>query len=223
MSRVRDNLFGMTPHSPCHHWLTLPDAITSIGASPEAVFQTQGRDVLLDVVAGTDTAGTNALAALLADPKEVNEHLMALQRGLALGATFCVPETLTTKNVLSVRCMGSVTHLRSEVCFRLKRGVSWQHVFRACHPALVSYPHPTPAEYEPGFRCFYGGIVGYLDMPKETCNAFLNLRSIVALENAIWTHGGVGITDKSNPPDELKEVQGKLAPVFVACEAGGHT
>jgi len=66
------------------------------------------------------------------------------------------------------------------------------------------------AEIEKVPRSFYGGSIGFIDFNGEINQAII-IRSFLAKNNEIFYRAGAGVVLKSNPANELQEVNNKLA------------
>lgn len=192
---------------------------TFLGATPERLARTEGREFRTVAMAGSigrgaDAAGDDRLAAeLLASDKDREEHLVVVEMlREALGS---VAERLTVERVPSVVRLRHVQHLVTEVSGRLRE--------RAGILALVGRLHPTPAvggqprdvalelidEQEKLDRGWYAGPLGWLDR-KGDGEFVVALRSGVVGGATASLFAGCGIMADSDPGREWEESRMKL-------------
>ena len=132
-------LRGLNP-SPYMFYLDLGDFHVA-GSSPEILTRLEDGDVTVRPIAGTRPRGKTAREdkllefELLADPKELAEHLMLIDLGRNdVGRIAKIGSVQLTENMLIER-YSHVMHIVSNVVGKLKVGLSAMDVLRATFPA----------------------------------------------------------------------------------------
>ncbi len=212
--------------SPYMYYLDLGD-FHVIGSSPEILVHVEDGMVTVRPIAGTRPRGSTeeedkALEAeLLADPKELAEHLMLIDLGR--NDTGRVAETGTVKvtEKMVVERYSHVMHIVSNVTGKLKQGLSPIDVLRATFPAgTVSGAPKIRAmeiidELEPVKRGVYSGAVGYLSWSGNMDTA-IAIRTAVIKDKMLHIQAGAGIVYDSIPRNEWDETMNKGRAVFRA-------
>ncbi len=219
--------------SPYMFYLNLDDFHIA-GSSPEILTRLEDDVVTVRPIAGTrrrghDEAEDRAMEAeLLADPKELAEHLMLIDLGRNdVGRISETGSVELTENMLVER-YSHVMHIVSNVEGKLKPGMSAMDVLRATFPAgTVSGAPKIRAmeiidELEPVKRGIYAGAVGYLGWNGNMDTA-IAIRTAVIKAGQLHIQAGAGIVYDSQPNLEWKETMNKGRAVFQAvamAEAG---
>ncbi len=225
-------LRGLNP-SPYMYFLDL-GGFQIVGSSPEILTRLENGVVTVRPIAGTRRRGHTddedlALEAeLLADPKELAEHLMLID----LGRNDCGRVAKTGSVHLTERMIverySHVMHIVSNVIGELTDGMSAMDVLRATFPAgTVSGAPKIRAmeiidELEPVKRGIYSGAVGYLAFNGNMDTA-IAIRTAVIQDGTLHIQAGAGIVADSVPDLEWKETMNKGRAIFRAvamAEAG---
>jgi anthranilate synthase component 1 len=205
--------------SPYMYFLDL-GGFQIVGSSPEILVRSEAGDVTVRPIAGTrkrgvDEAEDQALAAeLLADPKEIAEHLMLIDLGRNdIGRIAESGSVILTENMLIER-YSHVMHIVSNVTGRLRRDLSTMDALRATLPAgtLSGAPKVKAMEIidqlEPVKRGIYGGAVGYLSWAGDMDTA-IAIRTAVIKDGEVHVQAGAGIVADSAPALEWEETMNK--------------
>lgn len=200
-----------------------------VGSSPEILARVQDGKVTVRPIAGTRPRGKtpeqdNALAQeLLADPKEIAEHLMLIDLGRNdAGRVSEVGKVQVTEQMVIER-YSHVMHIVSNVEGILKANVSPIDVLKAALPAgtLSGAPKVRAMEIidqlEPIKRGIYGGAVGYLGWNGEMDTA-IAIRTAVLKDGIMHAQAGAGVVADSVPESEWQETLNKLRALFKAAE-----
>ena len=205
------------------------DGFSVVGSSPEILVRVRDGEVTIRPIAGTRRRGETpeqdqALAdELLADPKEIAEHLMLLDLGRNdVGRVAEIGSVRVTEKMVIER-YSHVMHIVSNVTGRLKRGLDMVDALFAGFPAgTVSGAPKIRAmeiidEMEVSRRGVYGGAVGYFgaDGALDTCIA---LRTAVVKDGMLHVQAGGGVVADSDPEAEYQETLNKAAALFRAAE-----
>lgn len=212
------------PSAACNHFLQIDNDITSLGCSPENVFEIRGGQLVFDVVAGTRGISPDPdvdarwRSALESDAKERREHLMAFERYQARIETLITPGSLAIAHQLGILELGNVRHLYSKASGNLRAGLNWATILADSIPALISYPDALQPLADPGTEPlrYYSGVLGRVAANGEDAAFFLNLRAALVKQGTLYTQGGVGVIAESEPAKEMLEVKNKLAGLFKA-------
>jgi len=225
-------LRGLNP-SPYMYFLDLGD-FQIVGSSPEILVRLEEGEVTVRPIAGTRRRGhteeeDNALEAeLLADPKELAEHLMLIDLGRNDTGRVAKVGSVSLTDKMVVERYSHVMHIVSNVTGELKDGMSAIDVLRATFPAgTVSGAPKIRAmeiidELEPVRRGVYSGAVGYLSWSGNMDTA-IAIRTAVIKDGQLHIQAGAGVVADSVPDLEWKETMNKGRAVFRAvalAEAG---
>jgi len=219
--------------SPYMFYLDLGDFHVA-GSSPEILTRLEDGEVTVRPIAGTRPRGKTEQedqafeVDLLADPKELAEHLMLIDLGRNdVGRIAKTGSVKLTENMLIER-YSHVMHIVSNVVGQLKDNLSAMDVLRATFPAgTVSGAPKIRAmeiidELEPVKRGVYAGAVGYLSWHGNMDTA-IAIRTAVIKDKVLHIQAGAGIVYDSVPQNEWDETMNKGRAVFRAvamAEAG---
>ncbi len=219
--------------SPYMYYLDLDDHHI-VGSSPEILVRLDDGEVTVRPIAGTrprgkDEAADNALEKeLLADPKELAEHLMLIDLGRNDAGRVSKTSTVKLTDKMVVERYSHVMHIVSNVTGELKDGLTAMDVLRATFPAgTVSGAPKIRAmeiidEFEPVKRGIYSGAVGYLSWNGNMDTA-IAIRTAVIKDKHLSIQAGAGIVYDSVPENEWAETMSKARAIFRAvsmAEAG---
>jgi len=219
--------------SPYMYYLNLGDHQV-VGSSPEILVRLEDGEVTVRPIAGTrprgeDEAGDKALEKeLLADPKELAEHLMLIDLGRNDAGRVSVTGTVKLTDKMLVERYSHVMHIVSNVTGKLKPELDAMDVLRATFPAgTVSCAPKIRAmeiidEMEPVKRGIYSGAVGYLSWNGNMDTA-IAIRTAVIKDKQLSIQAGAGIVYDSVPENEWAETMSKARAIFRAvalAEAG---
>ncbi len=200
-----------------------------VGASPEILVRKEGSAVTLRPIAGTRPRGATreadeALATeLLADPKEIAEHVMLLDLGRNDVGRVAQTGTVQVTDRMVIERYSHVMHIVSNVEGILKPGLTSIDVLRAAFPAgTVSGAPKVRAmeiidELEPTRRGIYSGAVGYISFQDDMDTA-IALRTAVIKDGMLYAQAGGGIVHDSSPEGEWQETMNKLRALLRAAD-----
>ena len=212
--------------SPYMYFLDLDD-FQIVGSSPEILARVEDEEVTVRPLAGTrkrgatDAEDRSLEAELLADPKEIAEHLMLIDLGRNDVGRVSATGTVKLTDQMTVERYSHVMHIVSNVTGRLRDGVSCLDVLRATLPAGTLSGAPKIRameiidELEPVKRGVYGGAVGYLSWNGNMDTA-IAIRTAVIHDNTLHIQAGAGIVADSVPRMEWKETMNKGRAIFRA-------
>ncbi len=212
--------------SPYMFYLDLGD-FHIVGSSPEILTRLEDGVVTVRPIAGTRPRGASesedqALEReLLADPKELAEHLMLIDLGRNDVGRIAKTGTVQLTEKMVVERYSHVMHIVSNVNGVLKDGMRAMDVLRATFPAgTVSGAPKIRAmeiidELEPVKRGVYAGAVGYLAWNGNMDTA-IAIRTAVVKDGRLHIQAGAGIVYDSIPRSEWNETMNKGRAMFRA-------
>ncbi|OGS91830.1 MAG: anthranilate synthase component I [Gallionellales bacterium GWA2_59_43] len=200
-----------------------------VGSSPEILARLEGDTVTVRPIAGTRPRGktpqqdADLAVELLADPKELAEHLMLIDLGRNDIGRVAKNGTVKLTDKMVIERYSHVMHIVSNVDAKLKPGLNAMDVLKATFPAgTVSGAAKVRAmeiidELEPSKRGIYAGAVGYLGFNGDM-DVAIALRTAVVKDNMLYVQAGAGIVADSVPDSEWMETQNKARAVLRAAE-----
>jgi anthranilate synthase component 1 len=212
--------------SPYMYYLDLGD-FHIVGSSPEILVHVEADQVTVRPIAGTRPRGRDAeedLALeqdLLADPKELAEHLMLIDLGRNDVGRVSVVGSVTLTEKMVIERYSHVMHIVSNVVGQLRPDMTAMDVLRATFPAgTVSGAPKIRAmeiidELEPVKRGVYAGAVGYLSWSGNMDTA-IAIRTAVIKDGTLHIQAGAGIVADSMPVNEWEETMSKGRAIFRA-------
>jgi anthranilate synthase component 1 len=200
-----------------------------VGSSPEILVRLRQKTVTIRPIAGTRRRGTDAaedreLAAdLLADPKEVAEHLMLLDLGRNDVGRVAKTGTVRVTDQMTIEYYSHVMHIVSNV----EGEIDPKH--DAIDALIAGFPAGTVTgapkvrameiidELEKCQRNIYAGAVGYFSCQgdMDTCIA---LRTAVVKNGVMYVQAGGGVVADSDPEAEYQETRNKARALIRAAE-----
>ena len=219
--------------SPYMYYLNLGD-FHIVGSSPEILVRLEDDTVTVRPIAGTRRRGATpeqdlALEQdLLADPKELAEHLMLIDLGRNDTGRIAEIGSVRLTDKMIVERYSHVMHIVSNVTGQLQAGKNAFDVLAATFPAgTVSGAPKIRAmeiidELEPVKRGVYSGAVGYIAWSGNLDTA-IAIRTAVIKDQTLHIQAGAGIVYDSIPRNEWDETMNKGRAVFRAvsmAEAG---
>ncbi len=213
--------------SPYMFLLEFGDDLAFVGSSPEMHVRVRDRVAELRPIAGTRTRGSTPAEddrnarELLADPKELAEHVMLIDLARNDLGRIAKIGTVKVTEQMTIERYSHVMHIVSHVVSELRDGVTAFDALRATFPAGTVSGAPKIramqiiAEIEKSRRGFYSGVVGYfgLDGSLDSCIA---LRSVVLKNGRAYVQAGAGIVADSDPAREYEETVNKAKAVLAA-------
>ncbi len=203
-----------------------------IGASPEILVRLRDGEVTVRPIAGTRKRGATpeedkALEIdLLADQKELAEHLMLLDLGRNDVGRVAKLGTVKPTEQFIIERYSHVMHIVSNVVGQLAEGEDALSALLAGLPAgTVSGAPKVRAmqiidELEPEKRGVYGGGVGYFAANGEM-DFCIALRTAVLKDQTLYIQAGGGVVYDSDPEAEYQETVNKSNALKRAAEEAG--
>jgi anthranilate synthase component 1 len=203
-----------------------------VGASPEILVRLRDGEVTIRPIAGTRKRGATpeedkALEAdLLADQKELAEHLMLLDLGRNDVGRVAKVGTVHPTEKFIIERYSHVMHIVSNVVGQIRDGEDALSALLAGLPAgTVSGAPKVRAmeiidELEPEKRGVYGGGVGYFAANGEM-DFCIALRTAVLKDETLYIQAGGGVVYDSDPEAEYQETVNKSVALRRAAEDAG--
>ncbi|PKM10445.1 MAG: anthranilate synthase component I [Gammaproteobacteria bacterium HGW-Gammaproteobacteria-3] len=212
--------------SPYMFYLDLDD-FHIVGSSPEILVRLEDDTITVRPIAGTRPRGESheqdvALEQeLLADPKELAEHLMLIDLGRNDAGRVSRIGSVQLTDKMIVERYSHVMHIVSNVTGQLQPGKNAFDVLAATFPAgTVSGAPKIRAmeiidELEPVKRGIYSGAVGYIAWSGNLDTA-IAIRTAVIKDQILHIQAGAGIVHDSIPQNEWDETMNKGRAIFRA-------
>ncbi len=195
-----------------------------VGASPEILVRVMEGQVTVRPIAGTRPRGATPEqdraheADLLADPKELAEHLMLLDLGRNDVGRVAKLGTVHPTEEFIIERYSHVMHIVSNVVGELADDQDALSALLAGLPAgTVSGAPKVRAmqiidELEPEKRGVYGGGVGYFSASGDM-DVCIALRTAVVKEDKLYIQAGGGVVYDSDPEAEYMETVHKSGAI----------
>ena len=212
--------------SPYLFYLDLDDCAI-VGSSPEILVRLEDGEVTVRPIAGTRPRGDTEQhdreleENLLADPKELAEHLMLIDLGRNDVGRIAETGSVILTDRMMIERYSHVMHIVSNVKGQLKSDLSAMDVLRATFPAgtVSGAPKVRAMEIidtlEPIKRGIYSGAVGYLGWQGNMDTA-IAIRTAVIKDNTLHIQAGAGVVYDSVPQNEWNEAMNKARAFFRA-------
>lgn len=212
--------------SPYMYYMNL-DEFHIVSSSPEILARLDQGAVTVRPLAGTRRRGVDEqedLAMeleLLADPKEIAEHLMLIDLGRNDIGRVCEIGSVEVKEMMAVERYSHVMHIASHVTGTIRPELHAMDLLRATLPVGTLSGAPKIRameiidELEPVKRGIFGGAVGYLSWNGNMDTA-IAIRTAVIKQNKLYIQAGAGIVADSIPRLEWKETINKARAIFRA-------
>lgn len=200
-----------------------------VGSSPEILVRLRDDKVTIRPIAGTRKRGATkeedkALEEnLLADPKEIAEHLMLLDLGRNDVGRVAQIGTVKVTEQMVIERYSHVMHIVSNVEGKI------DPKYDAIDALIAGFPAGTVSgapkirameiieELEKERRSFYSGCVGYFSA-NGTMDTCITLRTSLIKDGMIYAQAGGGVVADSDPEAEYQESCNKARAIIRAAE-----
>ena len=191
-----------------------------VGSSPEVMVRAKNGEAVVRPIAGTRPRGETAeqdersRRELLADPKELAEHVMLVDLARNDLGRIAAAGTVSVDQFKTVEKYSHVMHIVSNVRARIAEGYNAFDVLRATFPAgtLTGAPKIRAMEIiedlEPEHRGPYGGCVGYFSF-TGSMDMGITIRSVAMKGTRAYFQAGAGIVADSVAEKEYLETMSK--------------
>jgi len=200
-----------------------------VGSSPEVMVRLNDGELLLRPIAGTRKRGTTKQRdreleeELLADPKELAEHLMLIDLGRNDVGRVAKTGTVKVEDMMHIERFSHVMHIVSDVVAELADDKDMFDLFMATFTAGTMTGAPKIrameliAEYEGIKRGFYSGSVGYFGFDGNMDTA-ITIRTAMVKDDKVILQAGAGVVADSVNELEYLEVTNKLGALVHSLE-----
>ena len=165
----------------------------------------------------------NAKELILADPKEIAEHVMLIDLARNDVGRIAKNGTVKVTDRMVIEKYSHVQHIVSSVEGELLNDASNMDVLKATFPAGTLSGAPKIRameiidEMEIVKRGVYGGAAGYLSFSGDMDVAIV-IRTGVIKDGMVHAQAGAGVVADSDPESEWKETEAKARAVMRAVE-----
>ena len=192
------------------------DSAVFMGATPECLFQKDGREVYSEAIAGTrpivhDRTINSALQAeFRQSAKDLQEHDYVADNINAALQTICAHVNSAEPRRIIQTAL--VQHLHTRFQGRLADHAGIYHIINALHPTAAVNGIPSAAaahqirSLEPFSRGWYAGPVGWI-MSDRAEFAVAIRSALVQQERMISIYSGAGLVADSDPQEEWAETE----------------
>lgn len=192
-----------------------------VGSSPEVMVRLTEGELLLRPIAGTRKRGVTKEQdramedELLADPKELAEHLMLIDLGRNDVGRVAKTGSVKVENMMHIERYSHVMHIVTDVVAELREDKDMFDLFAATFTAGTMTGAPKIrameliAEFEGLKRGFYSGSIGYFGFDGNMDTA-ITIRTALVKPDMVILQAGAGIVADSVPEMEYQEVHNKL-------------
>jgi anthranilate synthase component 1 len=203
------------------------DGFHIVGSSPEVLARLEDDQVTVRPIAGTrrrgETAEDDQLLEqdMLADPKEIAEHLMLIDLGRNDVGRISQAGTVQVTEKMIVERYSHVMHITSNVVGRVNSGMNAIDILKATLPAGTLSGAPKIRameiidELEPVKRNIYGGAVGYIGW-NGNMDMAIAIRTAVIKDGMLHVQSGGGVVADSVPELEWEETMNKARALMRA-------
>ncbi len=220
--------------SPYMYFLDLGE-YQIVGSSPEILVslthdpESQKKKVTVRPIAGTRKRGKTPdddqrlEEELLADPKELAEHLMLIDLGRNDVGRIAKTGSVELTEKMLIERYSHVMHIVSNVDGELLPDLDAMDVLAATFPAGTVSGAPKIrameiiAELEPYKRGVYSGAIGYIGWQGNMDTA-IAIRTAIIKDGRLFVQAGAGIVADSVPRFEWNETMSKARALLAAVE-----
>jgi anthranilate synthase component 1 len=200
-----------------------------VSASPEILARVEEGKITVRPLAGTRKRGATeaedqALEKdLLADAKEIAEHLMLIDLSRNDSGRVSKTGSVTVPSKMFVERYSHVMHIASIVESEMRDDKTALDVLKSTLPVGTLSGAPKVRameiidELEPDKRGIYGGAMGYLGW-NANMDMAIAIRTAVIKDKALFVQAGAGIVADSVPESEWEETQNKARAIVRAVQ-----
>ena len=204
-----------------------------VGTSPEILVRCEDQKVEVRPIAGTRPRGKTVAEDvafekdLLADPKELAEHIMLVDLGRNDIGRVCEFNSVEVPDLMVIERYSHVMHIVSDVTGNLADEHDEYEVMRVAFPAGTVSGAPKIrameiiAELEKSKRGPYAGSVGYFNY-NGNLDSCITIRTVILDKNKAYVQAGAGIVADSVPLMEYEETQNKARGMMKALALAKH-
>ena len=204
-----------------------------VSASPEILARVEGGKITVRPLAGTRKRGDSEAEDLaleedlLADAKEIAEHLMLIDLSRNDSGRVSKTGSVTVPKQMFVERYSHVMHIASIVESEIRDDKTALDVLQATLPVGTLSGAPKVRameiidELEPEKRGIYGGAMGYLGW-NDNMDMAIAIRTAVIKNQKLYVQAGAGIVADSQPEMEWEETQSKARAIVRAVQMANN-
>ncbi len=193
-----------------------------VGSSPEVMVGLKNGEILLRPIAGTRKRGKTherdleLEAELLADKKELSEHIMLVDLGRNDVGRVAQTGTVKVEHLMHVERYSHVMHIVSDVTAKIREDKDMFDLMKATFTAGTMTGAPKVrameliADFEGTKRGFYSGTIALFGFNGDM-DSTITIRSSLIKDDEIIFHAGAGIVADSQNELEWLEINNKIA------------
>ncbi len=201
-----------------------------IGASPEILVRSTKDTITIKPLAGTRKRGKNSeedkklATELLADEKEIAEHLMLIDLARNDIARVAKNNSVKVTKKMVVEYYYYVMHISSTVSgVRDENKTNLENLIAGFPAGTLSGAPKIKAmeiiaELEEEERNFYAGVVGYFSSHQNYMDTAIMLRTALLKDKTLYAQAGAGIVYDSKEEEEANETEHKAQAIFKASQ-----
>ncbi|NQV68447.1 MAG: anthranilate synthase component I [Pseudohongiella sp.] len=205
-----------------------------VSASPEILARVEAGKITVRPLAGTRKRGATEAEdqqleqELLADAKEIAEHLMLIDLSRNDAGRVSKIGSVTVPEQMFVERYSHVMHIASIVESEISDDKTALDVLKATLPVGTLSGAPKVRamqiidELEPDKRGIYGGAMGYLGW-NGNMDMAIAIRTAVIKNHKLYVQAGAGIVADSQPAMEWEETQNKAKAIVRAVQLAGNS
>jgi len=200
-----------------------------VSASPEILARVENCKITVRPLAGTRKRGETEAEDLaleedlLADAKEIAEHLMLIDLSRNDSGRVSKTGSVTVPRKMFVERYSHVMHIASIVESEMSDDKTALDVLKSTLPVGTLSGAPKVRameiidELEPDKRGIYGGAMGYLGW-NDNMDMAIAIRTAVIKNETLFVQAGAGIVADSQPDMEWEETQNKARAIVRAVQ-----
>ncbi len=200
-----------------------------VGGSPEALVTLEDGALTTKPIAGTRPRGRDLHEdlvleeELLADEKEIAEHIMLVDLGRNDLGRVARPGSVSVPRFMQIEKYAHVMHIVSVVEAKPREGLHPLDALMSAFPAGTLSGAPKIRamqiinEFEPEAREIYGGAIGFLDF-SGNMDSCIAIRTAIVEDGVVRVQAGAGIVADSVPEKEFDETTFKMMSMVTAVE-----
>ena len=204
-----------------------------VSASPEILARVEDCKITVRPLAGTRKRGNNEAQDLalekdlLADAKEIAEHLMLIDLSRNDSGRVSKTGSVTVPKQMFVERYSHVMHIASIVESEIRDDKTALDVLQTTLPVGTLSGAPKVRameiidELEPEKRGIYGGAMGYLGW-NDNMDMAIAIRTAVIKNEKLYVQAGAGIVADSQPEVEWEETQNKARAIVRAVQMANN-
>lgn len=205
-----------------------------VSASPEILARVEAGKITVRPLAGTRKRGATEAEdqaleqELLADEKEIAEHLMLIDLSRNDSGRVSKIGSVHVPRKMFVERYSHVMHIASIVESEISDDHTALDVLQSTLPVGTLSGAPKVRameiidELEPDKRGIYGGAMGYLSW-NDNMDMAIAIRTAVIKDNTLYVQAGAGIVADSQPDKEWEETQNKARAIVRAVQMAGQS